>query len=515
MLQSHLTPEHGRLATLWATLIDRFADRLPGRQRRRRRQLFAAVLPYPPLAVDVGQLPAFVTASPVAMHYWQLLGGLDWQHFPERDAERAWPGVTPQRRAPYVAAFLVKLDAGLRHMTDLRNYLVLNPPLVWLLGFDADKSLPCQRQFSRVLRTLPNPALQFLLDGTVRLLGRELPPDLHFGDEIALDTKHIIAWVKENNPNRHAPHRCDKTVQPKGDPDCKLGCKERTNQHKRAADSQPGTAPAASAAIPQAASTALSPTNGSVPTPTTNPLPASSLEVGTFYWGYASGIVTAKLPGWGEFVLAEYTQPFNVGETTYFFPLMQQVERRLGFRPRFGALDAAFDAFYIYEYFDQAGGFAAVPLVDRGNPTRSFAADGQPLCDAGLVMPLKATFTDRSHVVPHERGRYVCPLLHPLATGQPCPITHKKWPDGGCVSTLPTSRGTRIRNQLDRKSEAYLRLYAQRTTTERIFSQAKELGIERPKLRNQQSIANLNTLTYILLNLYACQRCLPHRSVSA
>lgn len=231
------------------------------------------------------------------------------------------------------------------------------------------------------------------------------------------------------------------------------------------------------------------------------------MEVGTFYWGYASGIVTAKLPGWGEFVLAEYTQPFNVGETTYFFPLMQQVEGRLGFRPRFGALDAAFDAFYIYDYFDQAGGFAAVPLVDRGRPTRPFDADGQPLCDAGLAMPMKATFADRSHLMPHERGRYVCPLLFPVATGQPCPVAHKKWPEGGCVSTLPISRGTRIRNQLDRTSEQYTRLYAQRTTTERIFSQAKELGIERPKLRNAHSIANLNTLTYVLLNLRTWQRC--------
>jgi hypothetical protein len=147
----------------------------------------ACALPYPPLAAaDAALLPAFITDSPVAVRCWQLLGGLDWQHFPERDVKRSWPGVTPQRRAPYVAAFLVKLDGGLRHMTDLRNYLVMNPPLIWLLGFeltpsttcpwgfDADKSLPCQRQFSRVLRTLPNAALQFLLDGTVHLLGREL-----------------------------------------------------------------------------------------------------------------------------------------------------------------------------------------------------------------------------------------------------------------------------------------------------------------------------------------------------
>ncbi len=33
-----------------------------------------------------------------------------------------------------------------------------------------------------------------------------------------------------------------------------------------------------------------------------------------------------------------------------------------------------------------------------------------------------------------------------------------------------------------------------------------ELGIERPKLRNGASIANHNTLTYVLINLHALQR---------
>lgn len=37
---------------------------------------------------------------------------------------------------------------------------------------------------------------------------------------------------------------------------------------------------------------------------------------------------------------------------------------------------------------------------------------------------------------------------------------------------------------------------------ERINSQALDLGIERPKLRNQRSIANQNTLIYVLINPY-------------
>jgi hypothetical protein len=50
------------------------------------------------------------------------------------------------------------------------------------------------------LRELPNHSLQFLLDETIQLLKGHLPPDQPFGERISLDTKHILAWVKENNP---------------------------------------------------------------------------------------------------------------------------------------------------------------------------------------------------------------------------------------------------------------------------------------------------------------------------
>ena len=42
--------------------------------------------------------------------------------------------------------------------------------------------------------------------------------------------------------------------------------------------------------------------------------------------------------------------------------------------------------------------------------------------------------------------------------------------------------------------------------TERINAQALALGIERPKLRNQQAITNQNTLIYALINLRALRR---------
>jgi hypothetical protein len=445
------------------------------------------------LAQNPQRLPDFVRQSPVAMRYLDLLGTLAWGSFPERDLTLGQP-LCPVPYAAFCLASLVKVDQQLRSMGALHRYLVEHPALVWLAGFplvksrrypwgfDAEASLPTQRHFTRLLRTMPNQPLQYLLDSSVNLIQSELAEvGVCLGESISLDTKHIIAWVKENNPKAYVTDRYNKDKQPKGDPDCRLGCKRRHNQRTSSADPPP--------------------------TPTTEPLPANTISVGEYYWGYASGVVATKADGWGEFVLAELTQPFDQADVSYFFPLMTQVERRLGRKPKFGALDAAFDAFYVHEYFHEARGFAAVPWADRQDHRKQFDHDGRPLCAAGFAMPLKSTFMKKSRCLfPHCCGRYACPLRYPDATGQPCPINHKNWPKGGCVTTLPLSPGTRARHELDRSSQAYKDVYRQRTATERINSQAVELGIERPKLRNGRAIANLNTLIYVLINLRALQR---------
>lgn len=59
---------------------------------------------------------------------------------------------------------------------------------------------------------------------------------------------------------------------------------------------------------------------------------------------------------------------------------------------------------------------------------------------------------------------------------------------------------------LDRTHPLYHAVYTQRTSCERINSQAKELGIERPRVHNQRSVANLNTFIYLVINVQALQR---------
>lgn len=380
-------------------------------------------------------------------------------------------------------------------MGQLRQYLVEHPGLIWLLGFplvschhkplgfDPNRSVPTRQHLSKMLRTVPNSSLQFLLDETVRLIRDELlevAPD--FGQVISLDTKHILAWVKENNLNTHVSNRYDKTKKVKGDPDCKLGFKARDNQ-KRIVSSDPQT-------------------------PTTSPKPASKQDVGQFYWGYASGVVATKIVGWGEFIIAEFTQPFNEPDVSYFEPLMEITCQRLGFKPRFGAFDAGFDAFYIYEYFYQEDlawqdGFAAIPFSGRSRRRYQFDDENSLFCEAGLIMTRQRTFMSYTSRVPHEKTVWQCPLSNDEQ--QECPINHSKWAQGGCTHRIPSSVGVRLRHEIDRESAIYQQVYDQRTATERINARAKSLGIEQPKLRSQMAISNYCTLIYVLVNLRSLQ----------
>jgi hypothetical protein len=103
------------------------------------------------------------------------------------------------------------------------------------------------------------------------------------------------------------------------------------------------------------------------------------------------------------------------------------------------------------------------------------------------------------------------------------PLSLETWPPprfswsaffADCVLSkllMPAAPGARLRYQIDRESKDFRRISQQRTTVERIFSQAVVLGIERPKLRNQLAIANQNTLIYLLINHRATQR-LAHQS---
>ena len=411
-------------------------------------------------------------ADPVVQRYRAFFALLDWAALPERDPRRPWPGRSPHPRAAYVKALLVKLCEGKAYVTELRAFLVEHPLLVLDLGFrpvpdatqpwgfDSERTVPGARWLRHQQQACDHAALQALLRGTVTAL-RAAIPDL--GTTVAVDVKHLYAWVRENNPKEDIPHRFDPARQPRGDPDCRLGVKRRTNRDEAAASGR-----------------------------------AAEKE---YLWGYGTGIVSATDPAYGDVVLAEVTQPFNCQDVTYFHPVHQQAVAALDRHPTNLAADAAFDAWHVYQPYAERDGLAAVARNRRG-PAPERDAAGRPRCDRGLPMAPAGAYR-------HEDGYrlqvYRCPLLRPRPTGERC--DDPRFATGrGCVKRVNLEAGGQMRLALDRASDAYKAIYRQRTSAERINSQAKALGIERPKVRRAAAVRRLNTLTYVVINARALQR---------
>lgn len=423
-------------------------------------------------ALDQHWLTTELERDTIVQRYRSFFALLDWTQVPERLGTHPWPGPVPHPESAYVKALLVKLCEQKAYITDLRTFLVEHPLLVLELGFrpvadperrygfDVEQTVPCDRWLRQKQQTLDNALLRALLRETVRALQQEIPG---LGETVAVDVKHIYAWVQENNPKAYVSDRYDPERQPRGDADCRLGVKRSHNQEQ----------------------------------------PDGSTKARKEYvWGYGTGVVAATDPRYGDVVLADYTQPFNQTDPTYYRPLYQRTVETLGFRPKNIAADAAFDAWYVYQDAADLGGIAAVPLNTRGHPEPQLGPNGIHLCPTGREMLPLYEF---NHSDGYRAQELRCPLLWPGASGQNC--EHEQFAKGvGCVKYVNITAGGKMRIGLDRQAEQYKRIYRQRTVAERINSQAKALGIERPQVRNSASVHNLNTLTYIVINARALER---------
>lgn len=421
-------------------------------------------------AFDQSKLAYSLSIDKVVQRYREFFSFFDWSLVSRWEEQQSSRGRPAHPESAFIKTFLIRINEGFIYTTQLRAYLAehpllvvelgfnLKPDITDPLGFDVEQTLPCRFWLGEKLRQLDRTLLQDLLHATISDLKEEI---LGLGETVAFDVKHIYAWVKENNARVYVKDRYDKEKQLEGDPDCKLGVKRSTNKE------QPD---------------------------------GSTKEEKELIWGYGTGVAAAITSGYGDVVLAEYTQTFNAGDVTYFHPLYQQVAVTLNQYPTNITADAAYDAWYVYECAARHGGIAAVPLNQHSKTC--FQPDGTPYCPKGLPMYPTMQF---NHTNGYRAQRFKCPLLFPEKTGETC--DHDQFVKGkGCVKDINWERGGLQRVTLDRDSPLYHVIYTQRTSCERINSQAKELGIERPKVRNGRSVANLNTLTYLVINVRALQR---------
>ncbi len=421
---------------------------------------------------DQSTIAALLEHDPLVADYRAFFSALDWSLVEHWQAQRSCRGRPSHPEAAYLKAFLVRIRQGISTTSALRRFLLQHPLLVIELGFvlvldphtpygfDAERTLPCACWLRHKLRSFDPSLLQALLQATVAALQEEIPG---LGETVAFDVKHIYAWVKENNPRAFVPDRYDKTQRLAGDPDCRLGVKRSSNQQQD---------------------------------------DGSTDEQKECLWGYGSGVAAATTPDYGDVILAEYTQPFNEGDVTYFRPLYQQTALALQHFPTHLTADAAFDAWYVDEAAARHGGIAAVPQNQHGHPHQQRDPDGVPRCARGLRMVPRFFY---QHSYGYRAQRFGCPLIFPTPSGERCErlsLHHGQ----GCRKDPNWELGGRLRLLLDRTGPLYQAIYTQRTSCERINSQAKDLGIERPKVRNRRSVANLNTLIYVIVNVRALHR---------
>ena len=270
--------------------------------------------------------------DPVVQDYRTFFALLDWQVVTDEEPSRTRRGRPAHPMSAYLKAFLNRIREGLIYTSQLRRFL-LKPPLLIIelgfrleldptqpYGFDVDKTLPCEYWLREQLHRFDHDVLQALLRTLVQALKEEIPG---LGETVAFDVKHIYAWVRENNPRVYVKGRFDVTHIPTGDPDCRLGVKKSRNQE------QPD---------------------------------GSKKEVKESLFGYGSGVAAATNPVYGDVVLADFTQPFNEGDVTYYRPLYRQRVLALGEYPTNVTADAAFDAWYVYQCAALHQGIGAVPL---------------------------------------------------------------------------------------------------------------------------------------------------------
>jgi hypothetical protein len=411
-------------------------------------------------------------SDPVVQDYRHFFADLEWSRVENWQAARSVRGRPAHPESAYLKAFLVRIREGLSYTSQLHRFLLRHPLLVIELGFqlvldasapygfDIQRTLPSEQWLRQKLRTFDQDLLQALLTATVTALKQAIAG---LGETLAFDVKHIFAWVRENNPNVYVEGSFTVSHIPTGDPDCRLGVKKSSNQVQ--------------------------------PDGTTKKKKVS-------LFGYGTGVAAWTDPTYGDVVLAEYTLPFNQADVTYFRTLYQRAVVALGQYPTHIAADAAFDFWYIYQTVASRDGIAAVPLNSHGHDEVPRDPDGTPYCSRGLRMHPVFFF---QHTNGSRAQRFRCPLLFPEATGQTC--DHAQFVKGrGCVKDLNWEKGGLMRALLDRDSALYHTIYNRRTACERINSRAKALGIEDPKVRNGRSVANLNTLTYLIINVQALQK---------
>jgi hypothetical protein len=421
--------------------------------------------------------PLTLWEDPLVKDYETIFASLDFSVLPI-------PKRGPKRNTldVYAKVFLIKVNQKLQYASEVRTFFLAHPQLIPVVGFfpvsdphtgtlDLEKTVVSERHFRRKLHTIENHHLKRLLKGTVDRLQTQ---GLLTGTVIA-DTTEILAWVKENNLKQRVDKRFDKTRTITGFPECALGAK---------------------------------------------PIPGEKDARGKpkmrYFWGAKQAALVAPTTS-GPVFLYEDVFPANTADVTTALPTLKPLVLRWHFRMTKFLADAAYDAFEIYQFVyakdtpepTRVPATAYIALNSRGHTrlNHRFSVQGNLLCDADLEMTNGGRWFDKQKG--YHRQKFTCPLVkqHTKQKCGSCPIHHKAFHKNGCYRYLNLDDQDQLRFKMHRDSQDYNTTFAQRTSVEQAFSAIKEpYDIERPKVRNLNSVKNIYTLAAILNNVRILQK---------
>jgi hypothetical protein len=220
-----------------------------------------------------------------------------------------------------------------------------------------------------------------------------------------------------------------------------------------------------------------------------------------FFWGYRNHIVNDAV---SELPLAEVTKPANVHEAIVLIPQLEYLKKTFKVSPQAVIADSAFDSAAIIEHI--VGKLRAKPVIARNfrkgaNPNVRLSSKGIPTCLAGFEMISCGKFYDKEQN--RIRHKFACPIKmskkFAAKSGWFCPWNHPKFYSNryGCTTNIRLKTPSSVRDNIDYGSQTFKKLYALRTSSERIFSRLLVFAMQRSSVKGLQATANLCSLAHI------------------
>lgn len=366
-----------------------------------------------------------------AQEYFQMFDSLDLSSIPRCNNS---VGASGYDQHAMIKALIVCTKEGYRSIPQLIRELKAKPGFSrYVLGFK--NSIPDNSTFYRFLKSFDQDTLLKLCAQVNR---RKLEATKTKLSLLAIDAKPIVANAKDNNPKSFVYNLSDKTKPPKRNEESALGYLTSTND-----------------------------INGK----------AKKL----FFWGYRMHLIVDAITDTPLVWKVEKANRKESSVTGDLYKLLKAHYAGCFADELIQLADKGYDERIVYEgFYDELKGLSIISKnIRNSHPDIALAADGSPLCKAGMAMIFKGSWYERRARA--QRYKFRCPDLK-----EDC--KHRK-SAYGCTKYLQITDP--IKGEIKPFQPKYSKLYPKRQSVERVNAYLTNVGVDFPKHFAMKSIENL------------------------